>query len=111
MDEVKAMTPNTRSLEERLRKEAEIVPHESYTWLNPLLLEAADALAAKDKLLVEARGVLEPWYKARLALCAAHVNTPECAAAFTALGKAENDLSTFARTTLVNLKAEIERKK
>ena len=28
-------------IETRLRKEAEIVPHEIWNWINPLLLEAA----------------------------------------------------------------------
>ncbi len=36
------------------------------------------------------------WREARLALCAAKINTPECMAAFTRLGQAEDALSTLA---------------
>jgi hypothetical protein len=38
------LSPDTKELIKRLRENAEIVPHEVYTWLNPLLLEAAREL-------------------------------------------------------------------
>lgn len=41
----------------RLRKEAEILPHEVYTWLNPLLIEAADEI---KRLRAVVRAPLSP---------------------------------------------------
>lgn len=38
------ISATTADLINRLRENAEILPHEVYTWLNPLLLEAAKEL-------------------------------------------------------------------
>jgi hypothetical protein len=51
-----AMSPDDKALCERLRREAEIAPHEVYIWLNPLLIETAariEALSAERDLFRE----------------------------------------------------------
>jgi len=35
----------------RLRQERELITHEEYTWLNPLLIEAADRIEELEKAL------------------------------------------------------------
>lgn len=43
------------------------------------------------------------WYKARLMACATKMNTKECTDAFSALGKAENDLSEYVRLHIAGI--------
>lgn len=90
--------PNPRGLEERLRNCDRTEP--PYRMLN-LMLQAADALAAKDKLLVEARQSLTD---AIPALERLHSMTPGGPRRSIILGKLRS-----ARTTLANLETGMEK--
>jgi hypothetical protein len=43
----------------KLRENAEIVPHDTYMWFNPLLNEAADKIESNAKVIAALRGAIE----------------------------------------------------